>query len=282
MSQQDDATKESAILDEYYDYVFSIVQRCGEISKSTNLEDMDVEFKSCDVDLVTAVDQLVEKTLITEITKKYPEHKFIGEETVSGGGECVLTDEPTWIIDPIDGTMNFVHGFPHYGISVALFMNKEPKIAFVYNPRLGQMFTARKGKGAFLNEQQIFVSKETSMSKALVMSEAGTSRDPDKLKVVFENLINLIPKIHGLRTLGCAALNMCMVALGGADVNYEFGIHAWDIAAGQLLVQEAGGVCIDPSGGSFDVLSRRVLCASTMTLALEIASNLSQYYPPRD
>ncbi|EFN83275.1 Inositol monophosphatase [Harpegnathos saltator] len=242
----------------------------------------DVLIKSCDIDLVTKWDQEVERLLIDGITVKYPEHKFIGEESTASSQKITLTNAPTWIIDPIDGTMNFVHGLPHTCISVALLIDKTTEIGIVYNPILEQLFTARKGQGAFFNGAPISVSGEKELHKALLMIEMGTSRDPEKMKVVLENITLLTSRIHGIRSLGSAALNMCMVALGGADVYFEFGIHAWDIAAGDLIVREAGGVSIDPAGGAFDVMSRRILCASSIELAQKLSQILIQYYPTRD
>ncbi|KAG7169960.1 Inositol monophosphatase 1-like [Homarus americanus] len=157
-----------------------------------------VETKSSVVDLVTESDKAVEKLLITGLSGVFPDHKFIGEESVAAGEKCVLTDEPTWIIDPIDGTMNFVHSFPY-----------------------------------------------TYLGQALVFSEMGTSRDPEKVDTVLTNLTTLITKVHGCRTMGSAALHMAHVAWGVADANYTLGIHCWDIAAGYLLVKEAGGVVVD-------------------------------------
>lgn len=158
---------------------------------------MVADLKSCDIDLVTETDQAVEKLLMDGIGAEFPSHKFIGEETVASGGSCNLTDEPTWIIDPIDGTMNFVHAFPHSCISLALFIDKQPQIGIIYNPMLEQLFTARKGQGAFLNGKQIHASKEAVLAKALIMLENGTSRDPEKMKNLFINQQNIIPKIHG-------------------------------------------------------------------------------------
>ncbi|XP_053970962.1 inositol monophosphatase 1-like [Hylaeus anthracinus] len=269
-------------IDEYYLTVLRLVKEAGSIVREKINQPKDPMIKSCEVDLVTEWDQKVEKLLVEGISSKYADHKFIGEEESSLGKKIELTDEPTWIIDPIDGTMNFVHGLPHTCISIALLINKVAEIGIVYNPILEQLFTARKGQGAFLNGAPIQVSEVTELRKALVMMEMGTSRDPEKMKIVLENANNLTPKVHGIRALGSAALNMCMVALGGADVSFEFGIHAWDIAAGDIIVREAGGVCIDPAGGPFDVMSRRVLCATTMDLAQELAKVLVQYYPERD
>ncbi|XP_043518001.1 inositol monophosphatase 1-like isoform X2 [Frieseomelitta varia] len=269
-------------IDEYYIAVLRLVKEAGSIVREKINQPKDAMTKSCEVDLVTEWDQKVEKLLIDGISSKFPDHKFIGEEATSLGTKVELTDAPTWIIDPIDGTMNFVHGLPHTCISIALLINKTTEIGVVYNPILEQFFSARRDQGAFLNGAPIRVSGEKELRKALVMMEMGTSRDPEKMKIVLENANNLTPQVHGIRALGSAALNMCMVALGGADISFEFGIHAWDIAAGDIIVREAGGVCIDPAGGPFDVMSRRVLCAATMELAQELAKVLVQYYPERD
>lgn len=151
------------------------------------------------------------------IRNKFPDHEFIGEEESSDGKKVRLTDAPTWIIDPIDGTMNFVHSFPHSAISIALLINKEAQIGIVYNPVLGQKFTARRGQGAFYNGKQIHVSEEKDLSKALIMVEFGTNRESEKVRVIMDNLDNLIRKTHGARCLGGAVLNICMVALGAAE-----------------------------------------------------------------
>ncbi|XP_011861805.1 PREDICTED: inositol monophosphatase 1-like [Vollenhovia emeryi] len=269
-------------VDGCYIEILRLVKQAGSIIREKIYQCKDVLTKSCDVDLVTKWDQEVEKLLIDGISSRYPDHRFIGEESTASGQKIELTDAPTWIIDPIDGTMNFVHGLPHTCVSVALLINKVAEIGIVYNPILEQLFTARKGQGAFLNGAPIHVSDETELCKALLMVEMGTSRDPEKMKIVLQNITLLTARVHGIRSLGSAALNMCMVALGGADVSFEFGIHAWDIAAGDLIVREAGGVSIDPAGGPFDVMSRRTLCASSMELAQQISKVLIQYYPERD
>lgn len=156
-----------------------------------------METKGSDIDFVTQYDTKIEKMLIDSICAEFPNHCFIGEESAGGANRCPLTDAPTWIIDPIDGTLNFVHSFPHSCISIALFIKSEPQIGIVYNPILEQMFTARKGKGAFLNGKPIKVSGQTQLSKALLMVEGGTSRDPAKMKTVMENMHILYPLAHG-------------------------------------------------------------------------------------
>lgn len=124
--------------------------------------------------------------------------RFIGEEESSAGGAPnKLTDAPTWIIDPVDGTMNFVHAFPHSCISVGLVVNKITEIGIVYNPMLQQRFTARRGQGAFYNNKPIKVSGQKELGKSLITSEFGTTRDPEKLKVVKENFEKMAAKAHG-------------------------------------------------------------------------------------
>lgn len=179
--------------------------------------------------------------------------------------------------------MNFVHSFPHSAISIALLIDKVTEIGIIYNPVLNQKFTARRGQGTFYNGKKASVSGQTDIKKSLVCTEFGTSREVEKTNIVLANISNIVRICHGMRTLGACSLNMAMVGIGAADVLYEFGIHAWDIAAGDIIIREAGGVCIDPAGGPLDLLSRRVLCASSQELADEMVKNLVQYYPePRD
>ncbi|XP_055530811.1 inositol monophosphatase 1-like [Wyeomyia smithii] len=266
-------------LDECYNHVYGLVEEAGKLIAARNYGKKSMVEKSSDIDLLTETDQQVERLLMDGITSKYPDHKFIGEEETSAGKKAELTNAPTWIIDPVDGTMNFVHSFPHSCISIALLIEKITEIAIIHNPVLNQTFTARRGKGAFYNDKPIRVSGETRIERALATTEFGTSRDEEKTSVVLENIGKLVRVVHGIRSTGSAALNIAMVALGGADFNYEFGIHAWDIAAGDLIVREAGGVCLDPAGGPLDLMSRRFICASTQELADKVIALITQYYP---
>ncbi|XP_013117263.2 inositol monophosphatase 1 [Stomoxys calcitrans] len=275
---------ETLDLDKCFEVISNLVDKAGAIIARRNETRQDFVCKQGDIDLVTETDQEVEILLMNGIKEQFPDHKFIGEEESSAeGAPKKLTDSPTWIIDPVDGTMNFVHAFPHSCISVGLVVNKITELGIIYNPMLQQRFTARRGQGACYNGKAIKVSGQTELAKALITSEFGTTRDPEKMQVVKENFEKMAAQAHGIRVLGSAALNMSMVALGAADVNYEFGIHAWDVCAGDLIVREAGGVVIDPAGGDFDMMSRRVLAASSLELAKQVAKTLTQFYPkPRD
>lgn len=272
----------SVDLDKCFDVVMELTKRGGKIIRERIFSKKTVSSKSDRIDLVTETDQEVEKMLISNLQAQFPDHKFIGEESTAAGVPCEFTDAPTWIIDPVDGTMNFVHGYPHVCTSIAFTVNKITEIAIIYNPVLEQMFTARKGQGAKLNGSPIHVSGEKDMEQALLVLECGTSHEPEKMKNNFVNQQTFTPIVHGTRSNGSAALDMAMVAMGGADAYFEFGIHAWDYAAGDLIVREAGGVCLDPAGGPLDLLSRRLLCAASMELAQQLVPKISQIYPPRD
>lgn len=238
------------------------------------------EFKSSQVDLVTETDKLVEKMLISGFQEKFPDHQFIGEESTDT--KCHLTDAPTWIIDPVDGTMNFVHGFPYVAVSIGLSVNKEIVIGVVYNVILDQMYTARKGQGAYCNDVKLEVSYKQDLSEALLIFEVGSGRDQQRMDALFKNLKALIPVCHGMRSMGSAALNMCHVASGAADAYFEFGIHCWDMAAGDLIVREAHGVVLDTQGGPLDLMSRRVLCASSHKLAEGLSDIIQHLTLERD
>ncbi|XP_068631916.1 inositol monophosphatase 1 [Battus philenor] len=269
-------------IDDYFEVAVELVKSAGEFIKQHTSGCKSYEVKSCDIDLVTEVDKKVEQFLIEGLSKQFPTHKFVGEEAVADGAKVEFTDDPTWFIDPVDGTMNFIHGFPYSCISVGLHVEKEPVIGIVYNPIVDKLYTAKSGQGAFLNGQPIHVSKVNELRNALVGFETGTSRDEEKKEVVLENFKLMVKHAHGIRAVGSAALNMALVAEGKLDAYFEFGIHAWDIAAGIVIVREAGGVCVDPTNAPLHTLRRKVLCTASPDLAQEIASIIKQYTPESD
>ncbi|XP_023373469.1 inositol monophosphatase 1 isoform X2 [Otolemur garnettii] len=142
------------------DYAVTLARQAGEVVCEAIKDEKNVMLKSSPADLVTVTDQKVEKMLISSIKEKYPSHSFIGEESVAAGEKCVLTDNPTWIIDPIDGTTNFVHRFPFVAVSIGFVVNKKIEFGVVYSCVEDKMYTARKGKGAFCNGQKLQVSKQ--------------------------------------------------------------------------------------------------------------------------
>ncbi|KAJ8279531.1 hypothetical protein COCON_G00065970 [Conger conger] len=239
--------------------------------------------KSSSVDLVTNTDQKVEQLIIAAVKEKFPTHSFIGEESVAGGEPCILTDNPTWIIDPVDGTTNFVHGFPFVAVSIGFAVNKELEIGVVYSCVEDKMYTGRKGKGAYCNGEKLEVSDRKDMKKSMIISELGSNRDPEIVSKIFSTMqkILCIP-VHGLRGSGTAATNMCLVASGAVEAFFEIGIHCWDIAAGAVIVTEAGGVLMDVNGGPFDLMSRRMVSANNKTIADNIIKQIEIFPAERD
>ena len=241
---------------------------------NTSTEDKD----SNPTDLVTAVDKNVEQFLFSNLKEIYPSFSLVGEETVcaSESKKVNLTDNPTWVIDPVDGTTNFVHGFPFVCISVGLLVKKEPVLGIVYNPVLNEMYTAIKGKGSFMNNKKLPLIKNTplkSLQKSLFITEFGYFLGQEKLNIKVGNAKSMLAiPAHGVRAMGSCALDMCQVARGGADFYFEIGIHTWDLAAATVIVRESGGIVVGytrPKGlddkipisdEPFDLNGRRVLC----------------------
>ncbi|KAG8194798.1 hypothetical protein JTE90_017239 [Oedothorax gibbosus] len=265
-------------IDECCNVAVEVAKAAGKDIRKAFYESKTVQIKMSNVDLVTETDKKVEDFLKSTLLSTFPGHCFIGEESTFNK----LTDTPTWIIDPVDGTMNFVHSFPHSCISIGLAVNKQIVLGVVYNPILDQMYTGVKGKGAFCNGQKLKVSGVQNLSGALVIAECGSTRTKDNMDQMFTNFRRVTEKAHGLRMIGSAALNMCMIASGGADAYFEYTLHCWDMAAGKIIVEEAGGVVIDPEGGELDLMSRRLICASSQHLAMSLSTLLQHSQHPRD
>ncbi|XP_058555916.1 inositol monophosphatase 1 isoform X2 [Neofelis nebulosa] len=260
---------------ECMDYAVTLARQAGEVVREAIKNEMNVMVKSSPADLVTATDQKIEKMLLSSIKEKYPSHSFIGEESVAAGEKSVLTDSPTWIIDPIDGTTNFVHRFPFVAVSIGFTVNKKMEFGVVYSCLEDKMYTGRKGKGAFCNGQKLQVSQQEDITKSLLVTEFGSSRTPETVRIILSNLERLLcVPIHGIRGVGTAAINMCLVATGVADAYYEMGIHCWDMAGAGIIVTEAGGVLMDVTGEPFDLMSRRIIAANSKTLAERIAREI--------
>jgi myo-inositol-1(or 4)-monophosphatase len=244
-----------------FESAVELAKKGGEMIRNAFGKAKKIESKGYSTDLVTETDQQVEKMILGTLKERFPTHNFIGEESVAAGEPCALTDDPTWLIDPVDGTTNFIHRFPFVAVSIGLYVKKEPAIGVVYNAPQDLLYTARKGLGAHCNGETISVSGQTELSQALICSEVGGTREPERMKVVRDNLFSLAmppDPAHSIRSLGSAALNMCLVASGCVDGYQEFGIHCWDIAAGTIIVREAGGVVMDPKGKSESTKSQSV------------------------
>ncbi|KAI3466513.1 hypothetical protein Pfo_023176 [Paulownia fortunei] len=236
----------------------------GEIIRSGFYETKRVEHKG-QVDLVTETDKRCEELIFDLLKLQYPDHKFIGEETTAAYGTTELTDEPTWIVDPLDGTTNFVHGFPFVCVSIGLTIGRIPTIGVVYNPIMDELFTAICGKGAFLNGKPIKTSSQSELVKSLLVTEVGTKRDKSTVDASTDRINSLLFKVRSLRMSGSCALNLCGIACGRLDLFYELGFGGpWDVAAGAVIVSEAGGLVFDPSGKDFDITSQRIAASNPL------------------
>ena len=207
-------------------------------------------------DFVSEVDVAAERAIIDTLKDAYPTHGFLGEES----GSTSHQSDFIWIIDPLDGTTNFLHGFPQYCVSIALQHKGEITQAVIYEPNRNDLYTATKGRGAFLNDKRIRVSKCDKLQDALI----GTGfpfRDFKYLDDYLSMFKSMIQKTTGIRRAGSAALDLAYVANGSLDGFWEIGLSAWDIAAGGLLVREAGGIVTDLSGQSGWLESGNLLVA---------------------
>lgn len=242
-------------------------------------------------DLVTETDRAVESHVSRTLLARYPDFTFMGEETYQPGDR--LTSTPAFVVDPIDGTTNFVHAYPYVSISLGLAIDTQPVIGVVYNPFNGVLYSAIKGQGAFLNEKiplplkaasnaggetygthtgvaaQRALEPLTDLDQALVAIEWGSDRmggDFDLKAKTFAKLAAAKESgggmVHGLRSYGSAALNLCAVAEGSIDLYFESGCWAWDVCAGICILREAGGMCVDGNPGrwvSFCAFHHRVV-----------------------
>uniref|UniRef100_E1BPR2 Inositol-1-monophosphatase n=1 Tax=Bos taurus TaxID=9913 RepID=E1BPR2_BOVIN len=246
-------------------------------------EEKRVSTKTSAADLVTETDHVVEALILQELQTRFPSHRFIAEEAAAAGAKCVLTPSPTWIVDPIDGTCNFVHRFPTVAVSIGFAVNQELEFGVIYHCTEERLYTGRRGQGAFCNGQRLRVSGETDLSKALVLTEIGPRRDPATLKLFLSNMERLLHAgAHGVRVIGSSTLALCHLAAGTADAYYQFGLHCWDLAAATVIIREAGGVVMDTSGGPLDLMSCRVVAAGTREMAVLIAQALQTINYGRD
>ncbi len=204
-------------------------------------------------DLVTAADRASEKLIVERLRALYPSHAVVGEE----GGERAGSSEFCWYVDPLDGTTNFAHGFPMYNVSIGLTRAGELIAGVIADPVRGEIFTAERGSGAFLNGQRIHVSKVKRVEDALAGTGFPSRRRHQNVNVHFFYQISMLT--HGVRRAGAAALDLAYIACGRLDLFWEFNLNPWDVAAGVLLIREAGGVCTDMRGGRLDLRGPHIL-----------------------
>jgi myo-inositol-1(or 4)-monophosphatase len=224
-------------------------------------------------DFVTEVDHAAEQAIIETLLTAYPGHAILAEE--SGRAHGAKHSEYLWIIDPLDGTTNFIHGFPVYAVSIALAFRGKVEQAVVYDPARNDLFIASKGRGAFLNDRRLRVSKRTRLAESLI----GTGfpfRKGDNFKRYVEMFEQVMQHCAGVRRPGAAALDLCYVAAGWYDGFFETGLQPWDVAAGSLMITEAGGL-IGNFTGEADFLYQREAVAGNPKVYGQLVQMLAPY-----
>ncbi|MDQ8733842.1 inositol monophosphatase family protein [Paenibacillus sp. LHD-38] len=235
-------------------------------TKLGNYAKLDIKYSSHD--LVTEVDKGSERLIKNLVMTHFPHHSFLGEEGVEPGPEAstralenIRDAEYLWIVDPIDGTTNFVHGFPFFCVSIALAHNGEVIVGVVYDPMKDELFVAEKGKGAYVHGKRMQVSKEDTLRGSLVAT--GLPADHHyALPLNLQGIQAVAPQVRNLRIAGSAALHMAYVAAGRLSGFWEIGLSSWDLAAGSLLVQESGGIVSDTLGKPYDLGVRNVVATN--------------------
>lgn len=264
---------------ELYNFVEPLVASAGQYMREgyQSARQKNVEVKTEFYDLVTIYDKKIEELLVNGIKKKYPHHKFIGEEESAENKRTpILTDEPTWIIDPIDGTTNFIRKIPHACISIALSVKQEIVLGIVYNPTANEMYTAKKNQGAFLNGEKIQVNNCKKMNDAVVGYEISLIHAPAVRDKNIKRLYKLGSQAQGTRSFGSAALSLCYLASGAIDIYHIEDLKPWDMAAGAIIIREAGGIVLNPKGGEFDVMQPNIVSAATKELAAAVIALIEE------
>ena len=229
------------------------------------LSGLEVKFKNGPGDPFSEADLRAEETVKTMLAKAYPTYGFLGEEGGLSAGENA---EHVWVVDPLDGTMNFVRGVPFFAVNVALARAGEPIAGVTYVPMMDEMFWAETGQGAFLNGQPIRVAKTARLEDAVLAVGIPFAGKPRQEQFVHE-IAQLTPRVASVRRLGAGAVDTAFVACGRFDAYWEQSVSPWDLAAGAVLVREAGGVVTNTVGGPLDIMAGNVLnCAPGIQAAL--------------
>lgn len=209
-----------------------------------NRDDLDIQQKGTQ-DFVTKIDKEAELTIISKIQQSYPDHSFVGEE----GGAIKGNDDFTWVIDPLDGTSNFIAGIPHFAVSIALLYKGKIDQAVVFDPIRGELFASSKGGGAQLNGYRLRCTKAKDLNNTIIAT-ALPFRDKSNFDQELKRFTKVVSAAGDFRRSGSAALDLAYVAAGRYDGYFEKGLKAWDMAAGELLVKESGGLVTDYAGNN--------------------------------
>ena len=218
-----------------------MAMHCGRIQMTSfRTQNIGIDTKSNVYDVVTKVDKACEDYLLKEIARLYPTHSVLGEET----GQHVHTDSDwAWVVDPLDGTNSYSQGLPVFCVSIGVTYKNDCVVGVVYAPYLNELYTAIKGEGAWLEKEPLHVSQKTSLKECVVASGFPYDKATNPINNIREVSI-IVPQVRGFRRMGSAAYDLCCTAMGTIDAYWEYNLNPWDVCAGQLIVQEAGGIVI--------------------------------------
>ena len=242
---------------QYLDFTREIAFESGKVLNNYFGNIKSINKKTTSIDLVTEADLSSERILIDKIQKKYPNHTIITEESH-------LKDKNSdfrWIIDPLDGTTNFVHNLPIFAVSIGLQYKEKTILGVVYNPAADKMFYASNNNGAYLNEKIINTSSSNTLSDSLIVTGFPYIHD-DRWDVSFDIFKTVYSKTRGIRRLGAAALDLCFVAMGRFEGFYEFNLKPWDICAGSIIAEEAGAKVTDWNNETLPFSGERILATN--------------------
>ncbi|OGU71666.1 MAG: inositol monophosphatase [Ignavibacteria bacterium RBG_16_34_14] len=237
--------------------IIKIAKEAGEIVRDGFNKNLKVEFKSNESDLVTDIDKASEKHITDFIKKKYPSHGILAEE----GGNIKNGSEYVWVIDPLDGTVNFAHGLPIFSVSIGLQKNGKTIAGVVYDIGMDVLYFAEKGSGAFADDERIKVSENSNLRYSILVTGFPYNIRENPYNAL-EKFIAFTKASRGLRRLGSAAIDFCYVAKGVFDGFWEVYLNPWDICAGKLIVEEAGGKVTDFESKEINIHSKQILASN--------------------
>ncbi len=237
--------------------VITIAKEAGELIRDNFLQSYEIDFKSNQNDLVTEVDKKAEELITNFILKNFPSHNLLAEE----GGEIKNSSEFTWVIDPLDGTTNFAHGLPIFAVSIGIQKKDKTIAGVVYDVMNNIMYSAESGGGAYANNTKIVVSNSNDLKRSFLVTGFPYNINENPFNAL-EKFTAFIQTSRGVRRLGSAAIDFCYIAKGVFDGFWEVYLHPWDICAGKLIVEEAGGIVTDFNGNKIDIFSQQILASN--------------------
>ncbi len=241
---------------DYLHIAVEAARKAGSYQRHRFASSFSIELKG-DKDLVTEVDRESERLIVEQVLARFPDHSILAEE-----GSCPRGDAPfRWVIDPLDGTTNFAHGFPWFCVSIALEAEGVPMVGVIFDPIHDELFTASKGNGAFLNGRRLHVSSRPSLDESLLGTGFPYDCATDPVNN-FDNFMAFQRAARGIRRVGAAALDLAAVAAGRLDGFWELKLKPWDVAAGVLLVREAGGMVSGFDGSAYSISQDRILASN--------------------